>query len=513
MNCPRCDVPAPEETLLEFGGVCPKCLLDFSEERDAPVFPGLEIQSVLGRGGMGVVYKATQKSLGRTVALKVLSPELSADPEFVERFTREARALGQLSHPNIVAVFDSGVHDRVPYLIMEYVEGASLRTVLASKKLAPERTLEIVARICDALHYAHGRGIVHRDIKPENILIDREGRVKIADFGLALIAGTPSAQATRSSLVLGTPRYMAPEQFEKTALVDHRADLYSLGVVFYEMLTGELPMGRFKTPSEKTGVDPRLDPIVLKSLERDPGLRFQSAIELKERLDAPEDVAEVEVEEEDPESWDVWSGMFGMGAVVLWFSVLSGAGISDQPLAKTAKAALMPLFLTICWIVSRVLERRSRPRRKKKRRASPAPAPAAEQAVGPFLVEDAWPGQDGWPMDRTGRRSEGSEAARIVALPEEALGDLELIRRWEVHLGSLCFDRHPALLVGLRFKDGAARERWEKTIRMPDLRIKFVGGASMLWLQHNGHRVHAKLEAPLAENVRAAVERGKARRR
>jgi tRNA A-37 threonylcarbamoyl transferase component Bud32 len=283
MSCPRCNGPANEETLREFGGVCPKCLLHFSEEQDAPAFPNLEIIEMVGQGGMGVVYKARQKNLDRIVALKVLSPQLSDDPEFVERFTREAKALAQLNHPNIVAIYDSGIHDHVPYLVMEYVDGTPLRNVLASGKLTSDKALEVIPQICDALQYAHANGIVHRDIKPENILIDRQGRVKIADFGLAKLSAEQS-RLTQSGFVMGTPRYMAPEQFEPSGRVDHRADIYSLGVVFYEMLTGEVPMGRFKPPSAKADVDRRLDPVVLKSLEREPEDRYQSAGEVKDEV-------------------------------------------------------------------------------------------------------------------------------------------------------------------------------------------------------------------------------------
>jgi predicted Ser/Thr protein kinase len=232
---------------------------------------------------MGVVYKARQKNLDRIVALKVLSPHLSEDPEFVERFTREAKALAQLSHPNIVGIHDSGIHDRVPYLVMEYIDGTPLRGVMAGGKFTPDRALEVIPQICDALQYAHANGIVHRDIKPENILIDRQGRVKIADFGLAKLS-VEQSKLTQSGFVMGTPRYMAPEQFEPAGRVDHRADIYSLGVVFYEMLTGEVPMGRFKPPSAKADVDHRLDPVVLKSLEREPEDRYQSAGEVKDQV-------------------------------------------------------------------------------------------------------------------------------------------------------------------------------------------------------------------------------------
>jgi predicted Ser/Thr protein kinase len=284
MNCPRCDSPAETQALQQFGGVCPKCLLEFAAEKDAPAFPNLEIQSTLGQGGMGVVYKAIQQPLGRTVAVKVLSPQFAADPAFVERFTREAKALAQLSHPNIVSIHDFGVHDGVPYLIMEFVDGTPLRKMMAAGKLTPERALEVVPQICDALHYAHSRGVVHRDVKPENVLVDREGRVKIADFGLAKLAEAEQTRITRTNAVMGTPHYMAPEQIENPSSVDHRADIYSLGVIFYEMLTGELPLGRFKAPSERASVDRRFDPVVLRSLEKEPDDRYQSAGEVKEHV-------------------------------------------------------------------------------------------------------------------------------------------------------------------------------------------------------------------------------------
>jgi len=359
MNCPRCAAPTPENTLRENGGVCPRCLLNFAQDQDAPEFPGLEVQSVVGQGGMGVVYKAVQKTLGRTVALKVLSPELSADPDFVDRFTREAQALAQLNHPNIVAVYDSGVHDRVPYLIMEFVDGISLRSLLASKTLDPSKVLEIVSQVCDALQYAHDHWIVHRDIKPENILLDRQGRVKIADFGLALIADVQRSQVTRSGVLLGTPHYMAPEQFDKSASVDHRADIFALGVVFYEMLTGERPQGMFQPPSQKTKLDPRVDAVVLQSLAKEPERRFQSAAEMKERLSAigqgkpgvPETKADEDVDEAG-----MYSVAFAVAAILFWINALTSIASEDLPLSKALKACLLPLFFTICWLVARLLK-------------------------------------------------------------------------------------------------------------------------------------------------------------
>jgi hypothetical protein len=170
---------------------------------------------------------------------------------------------------------------------MEFVDGLSLRHLMKGRGLTPEEALKVVPKICESLEYAHSKGVIHRDIKPENILIDREGRVKIADFGLArLIAGNdPASQVTATHVVMGTPGYMAPEQYQSMS-VDHRADIYSLGAVFYEMLTGQLPVGRFDPPSRKIQVDVRLDEIVLKTLENEPDRRYQRAVDVKTDVEA-----------------------------------------------------------------------------------------------------------------------------------------------------------------------------------------------------------------------------------
>jgi serine/threonine protein kinase len=249
----------------------------------APHFPHLEILELIGQGGMGAVYRARQRSLDRIVALKVLPPEVGHDPAFAERFGREARALGSLTHPNIVMVFDFGQVSGYFYFVMEYVDGVNLRQSLQTARLTPEQALAIVPQVCEALQYAHDQGIVHRDIKPENVLLDRKGRVKIADFGLAKLLGRgyEHLSLTGTGQVMGTPHYMAPEQMEKPMQVDHRADIYSLGVVFYELLTGELPLGRFAPPSEKSNVSADLDEVVLRTLEKEPGRRYQHASEVK----------------------------------------------------------------------------------------------------------------------------------------------------------------------------------------------------------------------------------------
>jgi len=249
----------------------------------AAQFPQLEILELLGRGGMGFVYRARQKSLDRLVALKILSIPRQAQEAFAERFAREARALASLDHPNIVTVHDFGRAGEHYYLVMEYIEGHNLREAMQAERITSVQTLSLVIQVCEALQFAHDAGIVHRDIKPENILIDAHGRVKIADFGLAKILGIApeDRRLTGSNQTMGTAHYMAPEQIEHPREVDHRADIYSLGVVFYELLTGELPLGRFEPPSRKIAVDMRIDEVVLKALEKEPRRRYQAANEVK----------------------------------------------------------------------------------------------------------------------------------------------------------------------------------------------------------------------------------------
>lgn len=246
-------------------------------------FPHLEILHLVARGGMGDVYCAKQTSLNRLVALKIIRPEAQASKNFADRFVREAQALAKLSHQNIVTVYDFGQTEGIYYFIMEYIDGINLRQMLRSGKLGPRQALEIVPAVCDALQFAHDKGIVHRDIKPENIMVDTEGNVKIADFGLAKLLDKQqtTTMLTQANQVMGTMHYMAPEQIERPLDVDHRADIYSLGVVIYELLTGELPLGRFAPPSAKVTVDVRLDEIVLQTLEKEPSLRYQRVSELK----------------------------------------------------------------------------------------------------------------------------------------------------------------------------------------------------------------------------------------
>lgn len=320
-RCPQCGTPLPSGALA---GLCPVCLLKQGATADTvtdvrqppfipptlaelePLFPQLEILELIGKGGMGAVYKARQRQLDRIVALKILPPGIGRDAAFAERFAREAKALARLNHPGIVTLYEFGraelplgqdAQQRVPtgqiyFFLMEFVDGVNLRQLLHAGRVSAREALAIVPQICDALQFAHDQGIVHRDIKPENILLDRRGRVKVADFGLAKLVGAvnePVAEGanfgsptlTDAGKIMGTPNYMAPEQVEHPGEVDHRADIYALGVVFYQMLTGELPGKRIEPPSRKVHIDVRLDEVVLRALEKEPDLRYQQASGLK----------------------------------------------------------------------------------------------------------------------------------------------------------------------------------------------------------------------------------------
>ncbi len=336
LKCPRCGAVLDAAVA---NGICPACLLKQaavgtgadsfpampwtppSVAELASAFPQHEVLELIGHGGMGAVYKARQKSLGRLVALKILAPQHAANPDFAERFAREAKVLAEVSHPNIVTVHDfgqAGQAEKLYFLTMEFVDGVNLRQAMKAGRLTPQQALAIVPPICEALQFAHDRGIVHRDIKPENLLLDKEGRVKIADFGIARMLRSPispsradcekapdlersgyvsnladcettpdserSGYGLTHESVLGTPSYMAPEQRDRPASVDHRADIFSLGVVLYEMLTGELPGAKLQAPSRKVEIDVRLDEIVLRALEQQPELRFQSATEFRTRV-------------------------------------------------------------------------------------------------------------------------------------------------------------------------------------------------------------------------------------
>ena len=246
--------------------------------------PHVTIDELIGQGGMGAVYRGHQVRLDRPVAVKVLPPQTDRDPELITRFIREAHTLAKLNHPGIVTVHDYGQDGELAWMVMELVDGANLRQVMLTGRLSAAETLALIPRLCEALQYAHDRGVVHRDLKPENVLLDVRGWPKIADFGLAKLPQTDD-DLTRTGHVLGSIKYMAPEQVEGSATVDHRADLYALGVMIYEMLTGTLPLGRFAPPSQRVAVDVRMDEVVLRSLEREPERRWQKASQVQQAVE------------------------------------------------------------------------------------------------------------------------------------------------------------------------------------------------------------------------------------
>ena len=368
VTCLQCGKPFDASVVANrFAGVCPACLAKFAAddagdiEQSAGIadpamkpplklggtFHGLEIVELLGAGGMGVVYKARQIGLDRLVALKVLSPQLSSDPGFIARFNREAKAMAALSHPGIVQVFDFGREADLCFLVMELVDGLSLRPLMKDRRLAPEEALKIVPKICEALEYAHSKGVIHRDIKPENILLDKEGRVKIADFGLArVMEGEGASRMTRSHVVMGTPGYMAPEQYQSMS-VDHRADIYSLGAVLYEMLTGQLPVGRFELPSKRVQVDVRLDEVVLKALESEPDRRYQRASEFKTGVETASLVASPALPARESKGNKVpdavWAslGCMAVSYMVLFHAMRKGVGLSFSASSSTSLSTVL----------------------------------------------------------------------------------------------------------------------------------------------------------------------------
>ncbi|MEQ1751598.1 MAG: serine/threonine-protein kinase, partial [Prosthecobacter sp.] len=258
------------------------------EEMQA-MLPQYQLVSLLGRGGMGAVYRAQQVSLDRAVAIKVLPGDLvdDLDGNFAERFKNEARTMAKMNHPGIVKVFDFGeTQTGLLYIVMEFIDGTDVSKMIQTQRRLPaDYALAITAHVGDALAYAHKNGVIHRDIKPANILITQEGVVKVADFGLAKANDSNLRGLTKTNMAMGTPDFVAPEAFSPGTVMDGRADLYAMGVMLYQMLTGEVPRGMWDMPSLKVGTDPRYDAVILKAMEADRELRYQDAMEIRRDLD------------------------------------------------------------------------------------------------------------------------------------------------------------------------------------------------------------------------------------
>ena len=300
-SCPKCGAALPADAAE---GLCPRCLMAEAMQPTGPkktwepptaaelgeLLPDYDIEKLLGRGGMGAVYKGRQKSLDRPVAIKILSATLDeSDQGFAERFKNEARALGKLKHPGIVGVYDFGTAaDGLLYIVMEFIDGTDVAKMIAQKgRLHTDHAMAITAHVCDALAYAHSQGIIHRDIKPANIMVGYDGVVQVADFGLAKVSiDGQTLGLTQSGMAMGTMHYMAPESLTLGTSVDHRADIYAMGVMLYQMLTGKLPQGLFNMPSlQIKGLDPRYDRIIGKALMEDREERYQSVTEMRLGLD------------------------------------------------------------------------------------------------------------------------------------------------------------------------------------------------------------------------------------
>ena len=253
-----------------------------------------EILGPLGKGGMGTVYKAMQPSLNRIVAIKVLPADFAAEPERVARFHREAQTVAMLSHPNIVQIIDKGEDNGILYFAMEYVEGTSLDVVLRQRRLSLQETLQVIKQTSRGLGAAHRAGVVHRDLNPRNILVSPTlTTIKLADFGISRVESVARnvGTLTTKEMTLGSLHYLAPEQAVDASAVDHRADIYGLGVVFYEMLTGRMPLGKFSLPSElNKDLPSEIDPVVLKCLATEPGDRYATIGQLLEDIDKLEEM-------------------------------------------------------------------------------------------------------------------------------------------------------------------------------------------------------------------------------
>lgn len=257
--------------------------LPLPEELSALLPPGAyHVERFLGQGGMGAVYKGVQVRLKRPVAIKIMRRDQGRDYGFEQRFEREAQAMAKLNHPNIVSVIDYGeAGPDYLYIVMELIDGADMMDLIRTGRMTQEMALMLLPQICDALQFAHDHGIVHRDIKPSNIMLTRDGRIKMADFGLAKRFDVESSFRTQTGTSMGTPDYAAPEQFDAHAQIDHRADIYALGVMIYQMITGQLPRGVWKPPSQRAEIAPEWDDIVAHAMQADPKDRYQAASDVK----------------------------------------------------------------------------------------------------------------------------------------------------------------------------------------------------------------------------------------
>lgn len=433
-----------ETELLALGLGKTKLLVEMDDEEDEALerflcaLPDLELHGCLGQGGMGRVYRARQIRLDRFVAVKLMNAELGDDPEFRERFEREARALARLDHPGVVRVHDFGEAGGSFYLVMELVEGPNLRELMV-EAMEPAHASGIIGQLCEALAYAHERGVIHRDIKPENVLIDADsGRVKIADFGLAKLARLDDRATTRR--VVGTPQYMAPEQLRDPASVDHRADVFAIGVVFYEMLTGQLPVGRFASPSELGRGAPGLDDVVLRALESNRDARFQSAAEIAVALRSRS--------QDDPETKTLPDA-----SRMQQRSRRAFAGLAVGSVAAVAGIATAMTLGSRAPENSETREETSKPVAGDVKRAT-----SSKPASSPTVSTNRWPGSDLALLDGEITMVLGVDGSDLRQAPALAslTQNLEMLSVWDRCYADVITKTHKVIAAGA--EDGSLRD-------------------------------------------------------
>jgi serine/threonine protein kinase len=435
----------------------------------AEAFPNLEILEWIGQGGMGAVYKARQPKLNRFVALKILPESLGRDPAFAERFLREGQMLARLNHPNIVTVHDFGEAEGYFYLLMEFVDGVNLRQAMRAGRFTAGQALAIVPKICEALQFAHDEGVLHRDIKPENILLDIKGRVKLVDFGIAKLVGGAetrfepttadgSGVLTQSGAALGTPNYMAPEQITQPSGVDHRADIYSLGVVFYELLTGELPKEGFSAPSMRVPVTPDIDAIVLRALEKERARRQQSASELKTEVETlVSNAVSKSGSPSSPEPPVMTAAQAKPDATAPFQSM----GRRRSLLRRLGVAVLVVLAIVIPLRMGRVMLATRPPASTQPPSATPAPALAPIVKV--IELDRGWVQTNAAAvsvMSRSELRPDESVLAGIRfsdGRPSPASSAIYVLKRGHAYQSTLSFSWHFPEAFGLEYQEGA----WE----------------------------------------------------
>ena len=311
-RCPNCDIRCDVSLFVE-GSLarCGHCGVRFEVHREASVPPprpqppaetpratvtpelplprleGFIVLERIGVGGMGEVFRCSRDFDGLLVAVKILTPQMAAVPDYVRRFGREAAAMAQLDHPGIVRLLGRGKAGQHVYIAMELIDGESLRTWAHRNRPTARQLAMLLAQVAHALAYAHARAVIHRDLKPDNVLVTKDLRTKVLDFGLAGLHAEGAQCLTQSNVAMGTANYMAPEQRKDAKRADHKADIYSFGVMTYELLTGELPVGKFPPPSKVVnGLDPRWDALIERCLESNPAGRPHSALELAHTLEA-----------------------------------------------------------------------------------------------------------------------------------------------------------------------------------------------------------------------------------